>query len=133
MRTGLRYFLINLASLWLTSEILKGFTYEGGIRSLLIGGVVFTAINLLLVPLVKIMLLPLNLLTLGVFAWVTNVLALYILTVVVPQFRILPYHFPGFEYLGFVIPSVDLSMLWVIIVASFLIGFFTHFLHWLLH
>lgn len=106
---------------------------EGGIKTLLICGLAFTLINLVLVPLLKVLLLPLNLLTLGLFAWITNVLALYVLTTVVPQFKILPYRFPGFEYSGFVVPSVDLTTFWVAVIASLLIGLFTHFLHWLIH
>lgn len=133
MKTVLRYFLINFASLWLTVEIVKGLSLEGGIKTLLICGLAFTLINLVLVPLLKVLLLPLNLLTLGLFAWITNVLALYVLTTVVPQFKILPYRFSGFEYSGFVIPSVDLTTFWVAVIASLLIGLFTHFLHWLIH
>lgn len=133
MKALLRYFLINLVSLWITTEIIQGLSYTGGFRTLLIGAVVFTVINFLLVPLLKVLLLPLNLLTLGVFAWLTNVLALYALTSFLPQFKLMPYYFPGFEFQGFTIPSVSLSTLWVAIVASLLIGLFTHFLHWLVH
>lgn len=133
MKALLRYFLINLVSLWITTEIVKGLTYTGGFRSLVLGAAVFTIINFLLVPLVKILLLPLNLLTLGIFAWLTNVLALYALTTIYPAFILRPYFFPGYEVSGFIIPAVNLSTLWVAIVASFLIGLITHLLHWLVH
>lgn len=133
MKTLLRYFLINLISLWVTTEIIRGLSYTGGFKTLLIGALVFTLINFLLVPLVKILLLPLNLLTVGFFAWLTNVLALYALTTVIPQFKLLPYFFPGVVYQGFTIPAVQLSALWVAVVASFLIGILTHFLQWLVH
>lgn len=133
MKAILRYFLINLVSLWAASEIIKGLTYIGGLRSLLIGAVVFTVINFLLVPLIKILLLPLNLLTLGVFAWATNVIALYALTNLYPQFKLVPYFFPGYVISGFSIPSLNLSTLMVAVVASLLIGVFTHLLHWLVN
>lgn len=133
MKTLLRYFLVNLTALWLTTEWVKGLTYVGGFKSLVIGAIAFALINVILIPLLKILLLPLNLLTLGLFAWLTNVLSIYALTTIVPQFRLQPYQFPGFNYNGFQIPAVDLSTLWVAIVASFLIGLITHFLHWLIH
>lgn len=133
MKFLLRCFLINLVSLWATTEILPGILYTGGFRSLAIGAAAFTVINLVLVPLLKILLLPLNLLTLGIFAWVTNVLAIYALTTLVPAFLLTSYTFPGFEYSGFVVPAVALSVFWVAVVASFLIGIFTHFLQWLVH
>jgi putative membrane protein len=129
----LRYFLINLASLWITTELVPGLVFTGGIKSLLIAAVVFALINVLLVPILKIVLLPLNLLTLGLFAWVTNVIALYVLTSIIPQFRLMPFAFQGFNFYGFSVPEVYLSTLWVAILASLLIGLITHFLEWLMH
>lgn len=134
MKTLLRYFLINLVSLLAVTEILKGgLIFTGGIQNLLIGSLAFTVINLILVPLLKILFLPLNILTLGLFSWLTNVLALYVLTTSVPAFRLLPYHFSGFVYSGFVVPSADLNTFWVAVLASMLIGLFTHLLHWIMH
>jgi putative membrane protein len=129
----LRYFLINLASLWLTTEIITGLTVTGGLKSLLIGAVVFALINILLVPIFKVILLPLNLLTLGFFAWITNVIALYALTTIIPQFRLMPYTLEGFSFYGVTIPAIYLSTLWVAIIASLLIGLITHLLQWLMH
>lgn len=134
MKTLLRYFLINLVSLWATSEILKGgLIYIGGFQTILLAALVFSGINLILIPLLKILLLPLNLLTLGFFAWITNVIALYALTTVVPQIKLTSYYYPGFEYQGFIIPAAFLTTFWVAVVASFLIGVLTNFLHWLSH
>lgn len=133
MKTLLRYFLINLVSLWITTQLIEGLTYTGGIKTLLIGGLVFTVINMFLVPLLKILLLPLNLLTLGLFAWLINVLALYALTTVVSGFQLIPYYFPGLEYNGFTLPAMELTTFWVAVAASLLIGLITHFLQWLAH
>lgn len=131
MKGLLKYYLINLASLWITIQIVSGLSFSGGFQTLLLGALVFALINFLLIPILKILLLPLNLLTLGVFAWVTNVLALYALTRFIPQFKIIPFHFIGFEYSGFIIPETDFSVLWVAIISSLIIGVVTHFLHWL--
>lgn len=133
MKTLLRYFLINLTALWVTTQLIEGLTYTGGIKTLLIGGLVFTLINMFLVPFLKILLLPLNLLTLGLFAWLTNVLALYALTTVVSGFQLIPYYFPGLEYNGFTLPAIELTTFWVAVAASFLIGLITHLLQWLAH
>lgn len=133
MKTILRYLLINTVSLYITTEVIKGLSYSGGFQTLVLGGTAFTVINFLLIPLLKILLLPLNLLTLGVFAWATNVLALYALTNIVPQFRLAPFYFQGFETGGFIVPAMNLSTLWVAMLASLMIGFLTHLLHWLIH
>lgn len=90
-------------------------------------------INLLLVPLLKILFLPLNLLTLGLFAWLTNVLALYALTTVVSEFKLLPFTFEGFQSGIIILPSVELTTFLVAVVASFVIGIITHMFQWLAH
>ena len=133
MKTLLRYFLINLASLWVTTEVISGLTYSGGFRSLFVGASVFMMINIVLVPLLKILLLPLNLLTLGLFAWLTNVLALYALTTIFSAFQLVPYTFVGLEIFGIVIPPIDLTTFWAAVLASLIIGIITHFLQWLAH
>lgn len=133
MKTLLRYFLINLTALYFTTRLLPGLTYTGGFKSLAIGAVAFMVINWILVPLLKILFLPLNLLTVGLFAWLVNVLALYALTTVVSDFQLLPYAFPGFYFSGFNIPAMELSPFWVAVLASFIIGVVSHFLQWLAH
>lgn len=133
MRTLLRYFLINFVSLYITTRLIPGLSYTGGLKSLALGAVAFMLINFILVPLLKILFLPLNLLTLGLFAWLINVLALYALTTIVSDFQLTSYIFPGFYSGGLNIPSMDLSPFWVAVVASFMIGIITHFLQWLSH
>ncbi len=133
MKTLLRYFLINLVSLYATTLYLPGLTYSGGFKSLTIGALAFMIINWILVPLLKILLLPLNILTIGMFAWLINVLALYALTTIVSDFSLIPYSFPGVSLAGLTIPAMELSTFWVAVVASFMIGMITHFLQWLAH
>lgn len=132
MKSVLRYFLINLVALYAATYLIGGLTYSGGLQSLLIGAAAFALINILLVPLLKILFLPLNLLTLGLFAWLTNVLALYALTSI-SDFKLSAYFFPGAKLGIIILPEVALSVFWVAVAASFLIGFITHFLHWLSH
>jgi uncharacterized membrane protein YvlD (DUF360 family) len=132
MKKFFRHFLINAGAIWITTHILPAFIYHGGLRTLLVGTFLLMAINFLIIPLIKIMLLPINLLTLGIFAWIANVIGLYLLTIVMPQFRIVPYTFEGTQFSGFIIPAISLNILQVAIVVSLLIGVISHFLRWLI-
>ncbi|MBI2595652.1 phage holin family protein [Candidatus Daviesbacteria bacterium] len=131
MKILLRSFLIHLITIIAVTKILPGFTYTGGIKTLIIGAIGLMIINWLIIPLLKIMFLPLNLLTLGFFTWAVNVVAIYFLTVLVPQLKIIPYFFQGAEINGFIIPQVELNILMVAILASFLVGLISHVLQWL--
>lgn len=131
MKTLLRTILINIGALWVASSIMPSFVISGGIPGFLLGAFVFMAAGIFLTPLIKILLLPLNLLTMGIFAWLSNVLVLYFLTTIVPNFKLLPYHFEGLNYQGFIIPEISLTVFQVAIVVSFLIGFIIHLCRWL--
>lgn len=96
-----------------------------------IGAVGLMGMNIIIIPLLKIVFLPLNILTLGIFTWVINVIALYLLTTIIPTIKLVPYNYPGGEILGISLPPQNLTVLWVAIIASFMIGFASHFLHWL--
>ena len=131
IKTVLRNYLINLAVLWGVTEQFPGLSYNGEVRTLLIGAVGLMGMNIIIIPLLKIVFLPLNILTLGIFTFVINVIALYLLTTIIPAFKLVPYDYPGGAILGISIPPTHLTVLWVAIIASFMIGFASHFLHWL--
>ena len=94
--------LLGLAGLAL---IFPGFQVEGGLKSFVIAAMVLTAINILIKPIVKLLLLPINLLTIGMFRWVSNTASLFILTVLVDQVKFIPFNFTGVSWAGFVIPG----------------------------
>lgn len=131
MKKYLRLFLINLASIWLAVFLLEGVGYQDGFKTLALAALVLTLINFLVKPLIKILLLPINLLTLGMFRWLINVISLYLTTLIVPQFTIVPFRLPGFSYQGFSFPSLNLTALWALVVTSLLISLTTTTLVWL--
>ncbi len=131
IRAVLRDYILNLGILWGVTEVFPGLSYSGGFPTLALGALGLMFMNLIIIPLLKVVFLPLNILTLGVFTWVINVIALYILTTLLPQFKLMPYDFPGGNFLGVNIPPQNLTVLWVAIIASFMIGFASRFFHWL--
>lgn len=130
MKRLLRSFVINTATLWLVTQILPGVGYAGGYQTLLLAALALTIVNLLVKPLINLLLLPINLLTLGAFRWLVNVAALYLVTLIVPQFQISSFLFPGFTYQGFIIPSINLTVFWVFVLTSFLISLISSLFYW---
>lgn len=127
----LRLFLINLAALWVAVDLIPGVSFSGGGRTLVSAALALVIVNFLIKPLVKLLLLPINLLTLGAFRWLINVFTLYLVTLIVPEFKVDGFVFPGLVYQGFVLPEVHLSNFWALAVTSFLISFLSTFLFWL--
>lgn len=66
-------------ALYIAAQIIKGFTINGGLMEYVIAGVLLTALNMLLKPLLKIISAPVILLTLGLFLIVINAVMLLII------------------------------------------------------
>lgn len=131
MKKILRRFLISLGALWITSQTFPALAIKGGIEGFVISALAFMAVDLILVPLLKVLFLPLNLLTLGVFSWLSNVVALYFLVSALPFLKILPYYFAGADLGVLILPATELTAFYSVLVASFLIGSIIHLMNWL--
>lgn len=131
MKALLRNYLIHLGALFATSYLIAGLVITGGLRGLLTASLVFMLASFLLVPIIKLVLLPLNLLTLGFFAWLGNILTLYLLVNFLPFIRLEPFYFPGLSVNGVIIPAQDFTTLHTAILSSLVLGFIIHFLKWL--
>jgi uncharacterized membrane protein YvlD (DUF360 family) len=68
-------------------------------------------------------LLPLNLVTLGLFRWVSNVLILVIITKIAPEIQIVSFTTSAVNTSGFAIPALSVNLMFSFIVGSLLIGF----------
>lgn len=131
MKPFIRSAIINLAALYVSVAIVPGFTNEGGIQTLILAIAVLAVMNLLIRPIISLLLLPINVITLGAFRWLINVAMLAILTMVVTKLKLSSFSVPGFTYQGFVIPEFEVSRLGSLILSSLAISTTNAFLFWL--
>lgn len=68
--------LINAAALWVAIQLVDGIEYRGSWWSLLLVALVFGILNASIRPLLKLLSLPVIILTLGLFIFVINALML---------------------------------------------------------
>lgn len=131
MKSLLRSFIINLAALQMAVILLPGMTNTGGFKTLAWAVLVLAIMNLLVRPIISLLLLPINLLTLGAFRWLINVAVLFLLTLIVAELKITEFAFPGLSFKGFVIPSMQISNFLSLVLASATISLINSFLFWL--
>lgn len=129
MRYLLRVFLFNSFSLWFVSQILPAISISGGWQVLLFAGFVLSILMLLVAPILRILFIPINILTFGLLSWFINVIVLYLLTVFVSDVSIRAWVFPGASWLGFVIPQIHFSYIVSLILVSLAVSFFVNLLH----
>lgn len=132
MKSFFRNCLFNAFSIFFLSVTLSGVKVTDGIFTYILGGVALTLLLALLKPVLNLLALPLNIVTLGMFSFFTNVIIFYLLTVFVTGISISAFTFSGFSYLGFVIPHVYFNTLFAFIITAFLQALCVSFLNWLI-
>lgn len=124
--------IINSTGIWLAARILPGFSYSHQTVILPIAAFLLALLEKVVKPLLKLIFLPLNMLTFGLFSLIISGTLVYILSLLVNDITIASFYFTGLSYAGFVIPSFHLNRLVVTIFAAIVIRLTTFFLYWLI-
>lgn len=114
--------LSTAASFYVAQYFLGGFQIEQTWSAYLIASIVFVVFNFVLAPIIKLLLLPINLLTLGLFRWLTNVLILYIFDLLYDGLRISSYIFNGYTSPIISLPAGNVNLFWVLVLSSLLMS-----------
>jgi putative membrane protein len=118
-------------SLYFTSIALKGLVVSGGVEAFLIGGTTLTIGEYILKPILSIIVLPFNLLTLGAFSYLINIIILLIITRYYTAIKITEFDFPGFTIFSLKIPSFHSQIVLSYLLISAMIYLIYRLLIWL--
>jgi uncharacterized membrane protein YvlD (DUF360 family) len=83
---------------------------------------ILSIFEVLLKPLLKIILFPINLLTLGFFRIVIETFGLYLAVFLFSDFQIQNIHTPASNFYGLTLPQLNITGFWVFLVTSLTIG-----------
>lgn len=83
---------------------------------------ILSIFEILIKPILKIILFPINFLTLGLFRLVINTFGLYLTIFLFNDFQIQNIHTPAYNFYGLNIPQLNFTGFWVFLVTSFTIG-----------
>ena len=131
MKSLIRTLILNIAVIFFAAWVLPGLSYSDNFQVLILAAVGLGLVNMVVRPIVKLVTLPINLVTLGIFSWVVNVLMLYLVTRLIPGFEVSAFHFGGLSYEGFSISAMEVGLLSSYVLSSFIIGLLTSVLGWL--
>lgn len=132
MKGLLKNTIIDGFSLYLTAQTLSGVKVEGGFMTFVFGGLVLSLMMSFLKPVLKVITLPINIITFGTFSFVINIIVLYLLTVFIPQIKVSAFVFQGFSLYGFIIPKFYLSTFFAFVAVSFTLSFVISFFRWII-
>ena len=132
MRRILKHFLVSTFSLFLISRSSTGLVFENGIETMVLAGAALAVASILAKPVINLLLLPLNLVTFGLFRWLSYGIVLYIVTLVIDKFKVVGFNFSGFSSTWFDIPAISVSGIPSFIIYAFLLAVLSSSLYWIL-
>ncbi len=130
MKHLVRVFLFHVFALWFTSQILPTLSISPGWQTIVFAGFILSLLMLIVAPMLKILFIPINILTFGLLSWLINVIVIYLLTVFVPEIQVVEWLFPGASWAGFVIPQIRFSYFPSLVVTSLCISTIADVLHY---
>ncbi len=131
MKSLFRRLIFTTLTLFIISRLFPSVSFSNwGV--LIATGVVLVLLTIFVKPFLKILFLPVNLITFGLFAWVINILVIYLAILIVPGFHINAITVPSITLGAFIFPPFHFSQFWSLFFVSFLVSFGNGFFAWLL-
>lgn len=131
MKTILRSYTINTVSLYIVSTMASGIVFDQGVKTLLLAGIGLMISSLILKPIINILLLPINLITFGLFRWLSSAITIYLVTLLIHGFRIEKFYFAGLHTNLIDLPALSLGGIWSFVAFSLALSVVTSTIHWL--
>ena len=131
MKGILRNVLLYAFALYLTQMIFSGLVLHGGIRTLVVGGILLAIGFKILKPVLSIISLPFNLLSLGFFSIFITAFILFLISLIFPAIDVRPFTFYGISFLGIEIHKFYVSLLLSYCLISVTIYLITKVINWL--
>lgn len=133
MKRILRSILIESVVIYLVAQFTSGLIFEGGVSAMIATGAALALASMLVRPVVNILLLPINLLTFGLFKWLSNAITLYIVDLVLNQFKVEKFSFVGISNDWFTIPAYATENIIIsYILFSFMIFLISSIIYWII-
>jgi len=124
-------FITNFIKKWFRSLIVllalarfyNGFSIPSDFISQLITAFILTAITIFLQPILKMIVLPVNIITFGMFTWLLEALILLLLTLMVDGVTFQAFYYQTFSILGISFPGGQLNIYLSIFFGSIIFKF----------
>lgn len=130
MKRIIRHYVIDTSTLYAISFLASGLVFEEGLKTILLAGLALTAASIVVKPVINILLLPLNLITFNLFRWLSSAVALYLVTLVVPGFKLVGFTFAGFTSSWIDIPAMSFTGVLAFVAFSFILSAITSVIYW---
>jgi len=131
-RNILKVLIINLIGVVFAINVLYGIvTYTGGWKTLILLAFLITISNYVIRPLINLVLLPFHLITLGLFRWLANIIALFLIIKFVPSIQVHSFTSPMIKYPFLIIPQINFSHFGAFLIVTIIFSLILNVIYWL--
>lgn len=131
MKQILKIFLTHLAGIYILSQIISGVTFKNGLNGLIIASIILILILKVVKPIINLIMLPINLLTLNLSAWLVDIVLIFIWMVITPGVSLSSWNFPGISTGVISLKAMSFVSWQVIILSGILLTLILKFLKWI--
>ena len=132
MKKLFQRFLVTIVTFYLLISVYPGLTGPANWQALIIAAGIYLFLELIIKPLLKLFLIPINILTFGLASFLVNIILLYIFLVIFPDINVVPFSIGPFSYNDFFIPVINFGYWSSLVMTSFLLSFSISFIQWIL-
>jgi len=131
MKGIFRNILLYSFALYITQMLFEGLILHGGLNTLIVGGILLAIGFKIIKPILSIISLPFNLLSLGLFSIFITAFILFLITLIFPSIDVKPFTFYGISFWGIEIHKFYVSLLLSYCLISVTIYLITKVINWL--
>lgn len=131
MKTFLRHIFVNFISIFFLTLVFPGFIVDQNFKTLITAAIIWFFLNKIVKPIIKLLLLPINLITLNLFSWLVGLATLFLLQIFADGITISSFQFDGVEISGFVIPPIYVNLFFSYLLTSILLNSLHKSIFWL--
>jgi len=122
--------ILNIFAIYIVSYFIPALSFSNNPKILLMAGGILALSNFFIKPIIKIIMLPLNLVTFGLFSWVSGVFTLYLTSYLISEFNIFAFDFPGISFQGFIVPAYSFGIISSVVLISLILNLLVFVLSW---
>lgn len=132
MRSLLKKYFTTTVSIYCLTQIIPSVTFNRGWPGLLTASFILGILLYIARPIVNLIMLPINLLTLNLSSWIINILIFYIWTILTPDVNIAPWRSSGFSFGPIMISEFNLIRWQIVIFGGIVTTILLQLFDWLL-
>lgn len=131
MKSFLRHIFVNFVTIYLLGSTFPGLIVDLNPKTLITASVIWFLLNKIIKPIIKLLLLPINLVTLNLFSWLVGLITLFLLQVFADGITVSSFQFEGLNLYGFIVPSFFVNLFFSYILTSVLLNSIHASIFWL--